>query len=1404
MKLFVESPSANAFANNVKTYIRRAMEESALESGNLLGMEAKSKLQLLDVTANVFHQPADLAERINKIDAERLAFEQKDINPDLKGRENEVVKPIEIHRFFADRKASKEISIDEVMAALDTGTQKNENGVRVLKNSLSGETVTLSNGAISKMFDTTRTRADVNNVGGILGKECIANIGKIFDTALLIKTTDDLKHKSKNKIHRYANVIKSDGEPFIVKITVKEMTHNRHELTDIEIEENNNRDLAAYDLKVGRKKAVEGNSSVDKSTAVPNSLNIIINDLIEFVNSYTEETIQYQFSEAIGDLIEKAKEPASIKIIQHPKESVKTFYQSGHMGRGYVGYSMSVNMAQAQANNELPASKASKELGVSTQAIKEILTPSAWHHASSYYNKVDVYDINPYLELKAGKELSAEIYTEEEIADYKAKWDKMKNMPKPDKSVKQFYGDAKWIEWVGTRAHPKAIEHVEKNVLIEEKGSFYTIHLKDGTSVRKKIGSNGTYVKSEEEIAQEKYQSDLWAKRNDLIRNVIDTYRSAFEEYRKENKLDKPDFETFETVATDSNMTFDNFYISGQKPTSDKKETGLRRIHQEGKEYQLQEWSGSDWKTLETRNSFKQNHLSHVYDNIDIFVSKQNDEWYKRLDNAYTIAEMEQAIGDYEAKQNASYHPDVYNQPKIAPDIRNKKDDIKLIRKNAKKYMKNVIRKQDINHPELGHIRVSNKGINEFFHTTGNPDKLALIPHLKELIETARVGEKENLTHKRDDAIVAFYPLYNTAQVDDRFYNVTVKIGVDENGNLFYTLLLDKKNQSGNKETKSKPTLDNIIISHFEKNVKSFYNRGSFSQTDDNIYYQSAFAGSRVDYDKPSLEAIGTGEGAQVHGYGLYYALRKYVAEKYRKAFVGIVEGSGLRIQNKTIDDFLDGLLGFSGAYDSALLLLKNNPDMNPKTYFLQALDEYIADFKKLYKKTKISEYQNAYKKAENIRKKAKKAKDSDYRIERMGQVHEVDIPEMPFLLDEQKTWDEQSPYVKQALTKIRFLYKIDFKKAKIINAIKDKIESINNQIMDNPSQITDDPSQKDLFEAELEEAKFDLNIAKNGESLSELASAYNVNVNKLIGRDIYRAISEKFGSDLSASDILEQEGVKGITYHGARDGRCFVIFNPEDVKVIQKFYQPKITPDIRNKKVTVVDLTSNFKGIPTKEALESKINDLIQKSEAIPTKTLGALIDFKADPNRDITGHIVDSSNKTGTKDDKTRHKIVLNSIEDLIKESVFVEKGPNKKAGKKPTVEEYYRFYVPVRMRNKIYTVRLVAEKWKGEKSLKPDTVHLYDVILEDNVRNASMGKNPSSESVADIISVAQMLEGVKGFDGTFYTQGESSENYGAFSPSTNTITLFRNANLSTIIHESGHYFTMRYLDVLNKAGR
>ncbi|MCR4821237.1 MAG: hypothetical protein K5838_08965 [Elusimicrobiales bacterium] len=60
----------------------------------------------------------------------------------------------------------------------------------------------------------------------------------------------------------------------------------------IEIEENGNKDLTSYDVKVTNKKAVAGNISTDKSLALRNGTDYIVAELIKFVKTDLEKYLR--------------------------------------------------------------------------------------------------------------------------------------------------------------------------------------------------------------------------------------------------------------------------------------------------------------------------------------------------------------------------------------------------------------------------------------------------------------------------------------------------------------------------------------------------------------------------------------------------------------------------------------------------------------------------------------------------------------------------------------------------------------------------------------------------------------------------------------------------------------------------------------------------------------------------------------------------------------------------------------------------------------------------------------------------------------------------------------------------------------------------------------------------------
>lgn len=57
-------------------------------------------------------------------------------------------------------------------------------------------------------------------------------------------------------------------------------------------------------------------------------------------------------------------------------------------------------------------------------------------------------------------------------------------------------------------------------------------------------------------------------------------------------------------------------------------------------------------------------------------------------------------------------------------------------------------------------------------------------------------------------------------------------------------------------------------------------------------------------------------------------------------------------------------------------------------------------------------------------------------------------------------------------------------------------------------------------------------------------------------GKKIYEILSDALYSDEKASKILNKHGVKGITYYGREDGRCFVVFDDKAISVINRFNQ--------------------------------------------------------------------------------------------------------------------------------------------------------------------------------------------------------------------------------------------------------
>ena len=137
------------------------------------------------------------------------------------------------------------------------------------------------------------------------------------------------------------------------------------------------------------------------------------------------------------------------------------------------------NLENYNINNE--KIHALKTLKVSI--LKErFLKKSSWHHTSNYFNRTDFYEINFN---------KIEEMTTEEIKALKNQKKKAPETTEPEKKKGKIF----YLEWTGSRKHPKATEQILENVYILEKGFFYYVFDENDREIlKKKIGSNGTSV----------------------------------------------------------------------------------------------------------------------------------------------------------------------------------------------------------------------------------------------------------------------------------------------------------------------------------------------------------------------------------------------------------------------------------------------------------------------------------------------------------------------------------------------------------------------------------------------------------------------------------------------------------------------------------------------------------------------------------------------------------------------------------------------------------------------------------------------------------------------------------------------------------------------------------------------
>lgn len=399
------------------------------------------------------------------------------------------------------------------------------------------------------------------------------------------------------------------------------------------------------------------------------------------------------------------------------------------------------------------------------------------------------------------------------------------------------------------------------------------------------------------------------------------------------------------------------------------------------------------------------------------------------------------------------------------------------------------------------------------------------------------MSTKQRKLQNRKNTIVNYHNLLSAIRINGNYYAVRF-VAEEKQGHLtvdprtvyLYDMIIEKSSttsrptQNGNSQAAGQMTsntaFDTISIKDILNGVKDgkgvLYvdNNGNgnyYTQT----YNQSAWHGSPHDFDEFDLGAIGTGEGNQAHGWGLYFAKKKSVSRNYQK------------------------------------VLSKRLGTTNPKLFKVEIPDEKTMLDEDKYFKEQNKDIINKIVSAVNDLEIDKRKALLDYYKEHPSYTTNQEYKK---ILGKIQSIKQDRDYIADALTnnvnKIKekiareaaaeYGYNFDELKAdntfemakKLIGEINEKLSALEK-------------------EKEVEGAKEKIKEDKILESIGDTFTK-----TPYTGRDVYVALSKAFGGDKGASEFLNSTGVKGITYDGYTDGRCYVVFDDKAIKVIEKYNQ--------------------------------------------------------------------------------------------------------------------------------------------------------------------------------------------------------------------------------------------------------
>ena len=284
-------------------------------------------------------------------------------------------------------------------------------------------------------------------------------------------------------------------------------------------------------------------------------------------------------------------------------------------------------------------------------------------------------------------------------------------------------------------------------------------------------------------------------------------------------------------------------------------------------------------------------------------------------------------------------------------------------------------------------------------------------------------------------------------------------------------------------------------------------------------YAQAAWHGSPHDFDEFDLGAIGSGEGNQAHGWGLYFAKSKRVSDNYKKTLK--------KLHNSETASL------FKVDIPSEKTMLDENIPFDKQPQIVK--DAITKNLHKLSDEEKSTIY---YKYIINT---ATELLDAGYENKK----HDLGMAKSDIDI-----------FRNVVVAGVKGSTIADVSRAELISKKNgyDLNDILNDTSLESAKNVLEKLTDK-ANKLEVEFKKLDKEeINRVNKSFDNIGSIFEKHT--FTGREIYNALSDALGSDKAASQYLNSIGILGITYDGREDGRCYVVFDDKAVKVIEKYNQ--------------------------------------------------------------------------------------------------------------------------------------------------------------------------------------------------------------------------------------------------------